>query len=89
MVLTFNYKEIKWDQDIVGCEYVIVNLLFVRVVFGSHCFGFIKNCLRNKMEDDFLMDSMILYIEKEIAAKFGTESIIDDFQDLKERRVPF
>ena len=68
---------------------MIVNLLFVRVVFGSHCFGFTKNCLRNEMEDDFLMDSMILYIEKEIAAKFGIESIIDDFQDLKERRVPF
>ena len=49
----------------------------------------IKNRLRNKMEDDFLMDSMILYIEKEIAAKFGTESIIDDFRDLKEYRVPF
>ena len=28
----------------------------------------IKNRLRNKIEDDFLMDSMILYIEKEIAA---------------------
>ena len=39
----------------------------------------IKNRLRNKIEDDFLMDSMILYIEKEIVAKFGTESIIDDF----------
>ncbi|XP_030963919.1 uncharacterized protein LOC115985089 [Quercus lobata] len=45
----------------------------------------IKNRLRNKMEDDFLMDSMILYIEKEIAAKFGTESIINNFRDLKER----
>ena len=44
-LIGFNYKEIKWDQDTVGCEYVIVNLLFVRVVFGSHCFGFIKNCL--------------------------------------------
>ena len=43
----------------------------------------IKNRLRNKMEDDFLMDSMILYIKKEIAAKFGIESIIDDFRDLK------
>ena len=41
------------------------------------------------MEDDFPMNSMILYIEKEIAAKFGTESIRDDFRDLKERRVPF
>ena len=39
----------------------------------------IKNRLCNKIEDDFLMDSMILYIEKEIVAKFGTESIIDDF----------
>ena len=26
---------------------------------------------------------MILYIENEIAAKFGTKSIIDDFRDLK------
>ena len=31
----FNYKEIKWYQDTVECEYVIVNILFVRVVFGS------------------------------------------------------
>ena len=43
----------------------------------------IKNRLHNKMEDDFLMDSMILYIKKEIAAKFGIELIIDDFRDLK------
>ena len=49
----------------------------------------IKNRLRNKMEDDFLMDFMILYIEKEIAAKFGTESIIDDFQDLKDHWFHF
>ena len=28
----------------------------------------IKNRLHDKMEDGFLMDSMILYIEKEIAA---------------------
>ena len=49
----------------------------------------IKNRLRNKMEDDFLMDSMILYIEKEIATKFGTESIIDDFRDFKEPQLPF
>ncbi|XP_075669826.1 uncharacterized protein LOC142639551 [Castanea sativa] len=34
----------------------------------------IKNRLHKKMEDDFLMDSMIFYIEKEIAAKFGTKS---------------
>ena len=49
----------------------------------------IKTRLRNKIEDDFLSDSLIVYIEKEIAEKLSTESIIDDFRDLKERRVPF
>lgn len=49
----------------------------------------IKIRLRNKMEDDFLSDSSItIYIEREIAMKFSSESIIVDFQDLKERRVP-
>jgi hypothetical protein len=31
----------------------------------------IKTRLRSKMEDDFLTDSLILYIEREIAAKFS------------------
>jgi len=30
----------------------------------------IKTRLRNKMEDEFLADNMIIYIEKEIAEKF-------------------
>ena len=41
------------------------------------------------MEDDFLSNSLIVYIEKKIAEKLSTESIIEDFRDLKERRVPF
>ena len=45
----------------------------------------VKTRLRSKMEDDFLSDSLIVYIEKEIAEKLSTESIIDDFRDLKER----
>ena len=49
----------------------------------------VKTRLRSKMEDDFLSDSLIVYIEKEIAEKLSTESIIDDFRDLKEHRVAF
>ena len=49
----------------------------------------VKTRLRSKMEDDFLSNSLIVYIEKEIADKLSTESVIDDFQDLKELRVPF
>ncbi|XP_028052388.1 zinc finger MYM-type protein 1-like [Camellia sinensis] len=48
----------------------------------------VKSRLCNKMEDEFLTDSLLVYIEKEIAENFTTESIIKDFQDMKECRVP-
>ncbi|XP_024632167.1 uncharacterized protein [Medicago truncatula] len=49
----------------------------------------IKTRLRNKMEDEFLADSMMLYIEKEIADQFSTDSIIDEFKSKKDRTVKF
>ncbi|XP_059431488.1 uncharacterized protein LOC132164990 [Corylus avellana] len=49
----------------------------------------IKTRLRNKIEDEFLTDSLMLYIEKEIAATLSIDPIIDDFQDMKTQRVPF
>ena len=44
----------------------------------------VKTNLRNKMENDFLTDSLMLYIEKDIASTFSLDSIVDDFEDLKE-----
>ena len=41
------------------------------------------------MENDFLTDSLMLYIEKDIAPTFSLDLIVDDFEDLKERRIPF
>ena len=41
------------------------------------------------MKNDFLMDSLMLYIENDIISTFSLDSIIDDFEDLKERRIPF
>ena len=49
----------------------------------------IKIDLCNKMEDEFLSDAMMLFIERDIAATISTYSIIDDFENLKRRRVPF
>jgi len=49
----------------------------------------VKTRLHNKMEDDFLTNSLIMYIEREIAKTLSIDSIIDDFRDLKERQVPF
>jgi len=44
---------------------------------------------QNKMEDGFLRDCLVLYIEKEIAIKITMDSIIDDFNAVKERAVRF
>ena len=49
----------------------------------------VKTNLQNKMENDFLKDSLMLYIEKDTTSTFSFDSIIDDFEDLKEHRVPF
>ena len=48
-----------------------------------------KTRLHNKIEYEFLTDALMLYVEREIAATFSTDSIIDDFQDMKIRKVPF
>ncbi|XP_057453425.1 TMV resistance protein N-like [Lotus japonicus] len=47
----------------------------------------IKTRLRNKMEADYLADSMIVHIERDIATSFSSDSLIDDFKSLKERRA--
>ena len=47
----------------------------------------VKTKLRNKMEDNFLNDSLNVYIEKEITTKFSSESIIDEFATMKVHRA--
>ncbi|XP_062147873.1 uncharacterized protein LOC133856850 [Alnus glutinosa] len=49
----------------------------------------VKTRLRNKIEDEFLMDSLMVYIEREVATTISIDSIIDDFRDSKKRQVPF
>ncbi|XP_019173025.1 PREDICTED: uncharacterized protein LOC109168456 [Ipomoea nil] len=49
----------------------------------------VKTTLRNKMDDQFLNDCLLVYIEKQIAKQFSIDSIIDDFRDMQERRSKF
>ena len=49
----------------------------------------VKTNFRNKMGNYFLTDSLMLYIENDIASTFSLDSIVDDFEDLKECQVPF
>jgi hypothetical protein len=37
----------------------------------------VKTRLRNRMEDEFLADNLVVYIEKEIAKNFTVEMIMD------------
>ncbi|KAL6615283.1 hypothetical protein ACP70R_037553 [Stipagrostis hirtigluma subsp. patula] len=47
----------------------------------------VKTRLRNKMEDEYLRDCLLTYIEKEMALEFTVDTIIDDFNVKKRRRV--
>jgi len=47
----------------------------------------VKTRLRNQMEDDFLANYLIVYIEKEIAERFTIDMMIDDFYSMKEQRA--
>jgi len=46
-----------------------------------------KTRLRNRMEDDFLANYLIVYIEKEISERFKINMIIDDFYSMKDQQV--
>jgi len=48
-----------------------------------------KTRLRNKMEDEFLANNLVVHIEGEIARDYSYEDIITDFQNLKKRKVDF
>jgi hypothetical protein len=49
----------------------------------------VKTRLRNKMEDEFLANNLIIYIEKEISESFSLDLILDDFVSLRSRRMQF
>ncbi|XP_076947317.1 uncharacterized protein LOC143619221 [Bidens hawaiensis] len=50
---------------------------------GFSAMKMVKNRLRNRMSDEFLANNLVVYIEREIAEKFDSKSVIDEFKDLK------
>ena len=47
---------------------------------------YIKNELRNRMEDQWMNDCLIVYIEKDLTCSIDTETIIQRFQNMKTHR---
>jgi hypothetical protein len=49
----------------------------------------IKTRLRNKMNDEFLANSLVVYIERKISESFNSDLIHDDFVSMRTRRMQF
>ena len=49
----------------------------------------IKISLHNKMEEDILTNALMFCIERDKTITFSTNSITDNFQDLKKSQVSF
>jgi hypothetical protein len=47
----------------------------------------VKTMLRNKIEEEFLADFMMIYIERELIEDIDSDSIINEFYSTKYRRV--
>ncbi|KAJ0461972.1 hypothetical protein HanHA89_Chr16g0678271 [Helianthus annuus] len=62
-----------------GTGAILIHLQFSDSRFHQH--------LGNKMADEYLTNSLVIYIEKEIADKFDSEDITDEFKNLKGRRA--
>jgi len=68
----------------------LVLTLLVFIATTKWTFSVIKiTRLHNKMENEFLANSLVVYIEREIAKSFNLDSILDDFVSLKGRKIDF
>ncbi|CAN0857777.1 hypothetical protein LINGRAHAP2_LOCUS6922 [Linum grandiflorum] len=47
---------------------------------------YIKNDLRNRMNDEWLNDAMVIYIEQDLCASLNNECVLECFQNMKSRR---
>ena len=47
---------------------------------------YIKNKLRNRMEDQWMNNCLVVYIERDIVCSINNETIMQRFQNMKTRR---
>ena len=49
----------------------------------------VKTRLHNKMDNDFLVNNLVIYIQRQIAKTYSVNEIINNFKVLKDRRALF
>jgi hypothetical protein len=65
----------------------LVLTLFISTITTERTFSamkHVKTVLRNKIEEEFLADSMIFYIEREFAEDIDSDSIINELYSTKQ-----
>ncbi|XP_074374011.1 uncharacterized protein LOC141714386 [Apium graveolens] len=73
--------------------YLLVNLaLTLPIITASverafSAMKIVKNRLLNRMGDQFLNDSLVTYIEKDVFDEFANEVVLQRFQNMKKRQV--
>jgi hypothetical protein len=55
--------------------------------FSNGIVEHVKIVLRNKMKEEFLADSLMIYIERELVEDIDSDSIIDELYSTKHRMV--
>jgi len=55
--------------------------------FSNGTVKHVKIVLYNKMKEEFLADSLMIYIERELVEDIDSDSIIDELYSTKHRRV--
>ncbi|KAK4589307.1 hypothetical protein RGQ29_020060 [Quercus rubra] len=76
VAINFQLQELKSRFSELTIELVILTFLAMKLL---------KTRFRNRMDDEFLADNMIVYIEKEIAGNFTIEMLMDEFYSMKNR----
>ena len=66
-----------------GCSFQLVECL--KAAYCKTNF-IVKGPLRNRMGDQWLSDSLLVYIEKDVFACIDNETIMRRFQNMKTRR---
>ncbi|KAG8500793.1 hypothetical protein CXB51_002976 [Gossypium anomalum] len=79
-----NYKAF-WNYS--SCANSSVSTATIERAFSA--MKIVKTRLRNRMKDDFLSTYLVTYIEKEIAREFSIDSIIDELDLMKKRKMQF
>jgi hypothetical protein len=75
--------------DILLCLLVTLPISTASAEWVFSSLKIIKMRLRNKMDDDYLANRLLIHIEGEIIGNYTYDDIITDFKDLKERKVEF